>query len=153
MASHPIDVLLREIARIGADPDGQDLINMTAAIVNVATDYGTVIGPVPPERSSDLWTLAICHRLALSLRVRQPRPERRDLTQIRRSLGAGALSVRLFRRPSARVPGSARWPLSRGSGSIVFARGRASSRTYSAFVGSARAGKYDKPSGQSRCAD
>lgn len=68
MASHPIDVLLREIERIGGDPGGQDVVNLTAAIINVAEDFGTVIGPVPTEHLSDVWTLAVCHRLALSLR-------------------------------------------------------------------------------------
>ena len=43
-------------------------MNLTAAIINVAREYGTVLGPVPEERLDDLWTLAVCHRLALSLK-------------------------------------------------------------------------------------
>jgi hypothetical protein len=34
--AHPVDLLVREIARIKSDPGGDDVINMTAAIVNVA---------------------------------------------------------------------------------------------------------------------
>jgi hypothetical protein len=44
------------------------VINLTAAIVNVARAYGTVLGPVPADRLADVWTLAVCHRLALSLK-------------------------------------------------------------------------------------
>ena len=84
--AHPIDVLLREIARAAPDAattplpsepslaravdtaGGQDVINLTAAIVNVARTHGTVLGPVPAGRLADVWTLAVCHRLALSLK-------------------------------------------------------------------------------------
>jgi hypothetical protein len=47
VASHPIDVLVREIARSRVDAGGQDVVNLTAAIITVAADFGTVIGPVP----------------------------------------------------------------------------------------------------------
>ncbi|HEX6061925.1 MAG TPA: hypothetical protein VF001_07625 [Candidatus Limnocylindria bacterium] len=67
MASHPIDVLLREIYRIDGDHGGQDVVNLAAAIINVAADQGTAIGAVPEDRLGDMWTLAVCHRLALSL--------------------------------------------------------------------------------------
>jgi hypothetical protein len=78
----PIDALLGALA--GAPPGsrpgpaalaaavaaagGQDVVNLTAAIVAVARTHGTVLGPVPADRLADVWTLAVCHRLALSLR-------------------------------------------------------------------------------------
>ncbi len=36
--------------------------------VNVARKYGTVLGDVPAEELANLWTLAVCHRMALSLK-------------------------------------------------------------------------------------
>ena len=68
MASHPIDILVREMARLGADSGGNDVLNLTAAFINLTTTHGTVVGDVPPERIGDLWTLAVCHRIALSLK-------------------------------------------------------------------------------------
>jgi hypothetical protein len=67
--AHPVDLLLREIARVKADPGGQDVINLTAAIVNVAREHGTALGPVPDGELANLWTLALCHRTALSLKL------------------------------------------------------------------------------------
>jgi hypothetical protein len=66
--AHPVDLLVREIARVRSDPGGEDVINLTAAIVNVAREHGTALGAVPPEEFANLWTLAICHRMALSLK-------------------------------------------------------------------------------------
>jgi len=66
--AHPVDLLVREIARIKSDPGGDDVINMTAAIVNVAREHGTALGEVPPDELANLWTPAMCHRLALSLK-------------------------------------------------------------------------------------
>jgi hypothetical protein len=66
--AHPVDLLVREIARIKSDTGGADVINMTAAIVNVAREQGTALGEVPPEELANLWTLAVCHRMALSLK-------------------------------------------------------------------------------------
>jgi hypothetical protein len=66
--THPVDLLVREIARIKSDPGGDDVINMTAAIVNVAREYGTALGEVPADELANLWTLAMCHRIALSLK-------------------------------------------------------------------------------------
>lgn len=65
---HPVDLLVREIARVKSDPGGDDVINLTAAIVNVAREHGTALGAVPPAELANLWTLAICHRLSLSLK-------------------------------------------------------------------------------------
>ena len=67
--AHPVDLLLREIGRLKADPGGDDVINMTAAIVNVAREHGTALGAVPAAELTNLWTLAVCHRLALSLKL------------------------------------------------------------------------------------
>jgi hypothetical protein len=67
--AHPVDLLVREIARTKADPGGDDVINLTAAIVNVAREQGTALGEVPAEELGNLWTLAICHRLAHSLKI------------------------------------------------------------------------------------
>jgi hypothetical protein len=82
LAAHPIDVLLLEIARAAPGAattprlsgpalvravdaaGGQDVVNLTAAIVTVAREHGTVLGPVPADRLADVWTLAVCHRLA-----------------------------------------------------------------------------------------
>jgi hypothetical protein len=66
--AHPVDLLVREIARVRSDPGGDDVINLTAAIVNVAREHGTALGAVPPAELANLWTLAICHRLSLSLK-------------------------------------------------------------------------------------
>jgi hypothetical protein len=66
--AHPVDLLVREIARVKADPGGHDVINLTAAIVNVAREQGTALGPVPSGELANLWTLAVCHRIALSLK-------------------------------------------------------------------------------------
>jgi len=66
--AHPVDLLVREIGRIKSDPGGDDVINMTAAIVNVAREHGTALGEVPPSELANLWTLAMCHRIALSLK-------------------------------------------------------------------------------------
>ena len=66
--AHPVDALVAEIARLGADTGGDDVINMTAAIVNVALEHGTAIGEVPTAELANVWTLAMCHRLALSLK-------------------------------------------------------------------------------------
>jgi hypothetical protein len=66
--AHPVDLLLREIGRVKADPGGADVINLTAAIVNVARAHGTALGPVPAGEIANLWTLAVCHRTALSLK-------------------------------------------------------------------------------------
>jgi hypothetical protein len=67
--AHPVDLLLREVGRLKGDPGGTDVINMTAAIVNVAREQGTVLGAVPPNELANLWTLAVCHRMALSLKL------------------------------------------------------------------------------------
>ena len=67
--AHPVDLLVREIARLKSDPGGNDVINLTAVIVNVAREHGTALGAVPREELANLWTLAICHRLALSLKL------------------------------------------------------------------------------------
>ncbi len=67
--AHPVDLLVREVARRKGDAGGNDVINLTAAIVNVAREEGTVLGAVPPNELANLWTLAICHRLALSLKL------------------------------------------------------------------------------------
>jgi hypothetical protein len=67
--AHPVDLLVREIARIKSDPGGDDVINLTAVIVNVAREHGTALGAVPREELANLWTLAVCHRLALSLKL------------------------------------------------------------------------------------
>src|SRR5262245_9135172 len=75
---HPIDALLLAIAhtlpaREGA-PDlagaveaagGQGVVNLAAAFVTVLGEQGTVLGPTPPERLSELWTLAVCHHVAV----------------------------------------------------------------------------------------
>jgi len=66
--AHPVDLLVREIARVKSDPGGDDVVNMTAAIVNVAREHGTALGAVPPAELANLWTLAVCHRMALSLK-------------------------------------------------------------------------------------
>jgi hypothetical protein len=66
--AHPVDLLVREIARVRSDPGGDDVINLTAAIVNVAREHGTALGAVPPQELANLWTLAVCHRMALSLK-------------------------------------------------------------------------------------
>jgi len=66
--AHPVDLLVREIARVRSDAGGDDVINLTAAIVNVAREHGTALGAVPPAELANLWTLAICHRMALSLK-------------------------------------------------------------------------------------
>jgi hypothetical protein len=66
--AHPVDLLVREIARVRSDPGGDDVINLTAAIVNVTREHGTALGAVPPAELANLWTLAVCHRLALSLK-------------------------------------------------------------------------------------
>jgi hypothetical protein len=66
--AHPVDHLLREIGRLKGDPGGTDVINLTAAIVNVAREHGTALGAVPATELANLWTLAVCHRTALSLR-------------------------------------------------------------------------------------
>ena len=65
---HPVDLLVREVARVKGDPGGDDVINLTAAIVNVAREYGTALGQVPPAELANLWTLAMCHRVALSMK-------------------------------------------------------------------------------------
>jgi hypothetical protein len=82
MPTHPIDVLLGEIASSLRDGEaaanlaeavdlagGQDVINVTAAFVNVLRDEGTVLGPAPPERLEEVWTLQVCHRMVLSLKI------------------------------------------------------------------------------------
>jgi hypothetical protein len=80
--AHPIDALLgalagvapgrppppAALARAVAAAGGQDVVNLTAAIVAVARTHGTVLGPVPADRLADVWTLAVCQRLALSLK-------------------------------------------------------------------------------------
>lgn len=63
--AHPVDLLLREIGRVRADPGGNDVINLTAAIVNVAREHGTALGPVPAAELANLWTLAVCHPAAI----------------------------------------------------------------------------------------
>jgi hypothetical protein len=67
--AHPVDLLVREIARIKSDPGGDDVINLTAAIVNVAREQGTALGEIPTAELANLWTLAVCHRMALSLKL------------------------------------------------------------------------------------
>ncbi len=66
--AHPVDLLLREIGRVKADAGGNDVINVTAAIVNVAREHGTALGPVPAAELANLWTLAVCHRAVISLK-------------------------------------------------------------------------------------
>ena len=56
--AHPVDLLLREVGRLKGEPGGTDVINMTAAIVNVAREQGTVLGAVPPDELANLWTRA-----------------------------------------------------------------------------------------------
>ena len=63
--AHPVDLLLREVDRLKGDPGGTDVINMTAAIVNLAREQGTVLGAVPPDELANLWTFAVRHRMAL----------------------------------------------------------------------------------------
>jgi hypothetical protein len=65
---HPVDLLVREIARVRSDPGGDDVINLTAAMVNVAREHGTALGQVPTVELANLWTLAVCHRTALALK-------------------------------------------------------------------------------------
>ncbi len=67
--AHPVDLLVREIVRVKADPGGDDVINLTAAIVNVAREQGTALGAIPAAELANLWTLAVCHRMALSLKL------------------------------------------------------------------------------------
>ena len=67
--AHPVDLLVREIARVKEDPDDDDVINLTAAIVNVAREQGTALGAIPAAELANLWTLAVCHRMALSLKL------------------------------------------------------------------------------------
>jgi hypothetical protein len=67
--AHPVDLLVREIARVRSDPGGDDVINLTAAIVNVAREQGTALGQIPAAELANLWTLAVCHRIALSLKL------------------------------------------------------------------------------------
>ena len=45
------------------------MINLTAAIVNVAREQGTALGAIPAAELANLWTLAVCHRMALSLKL------------------------------------------------------------------------------------
>jgi hypothetical protein len=66
--AHPVDLLVREIARVRSDPGGPDVINLTAAMVNVARDQGTALGRIPSAELANLWTLAVCHRTAISLK-------------------------------------------------------------------------------------
>src|SRR5262245_40562324 len=68
MSWHPVDDLVAEITLRGGDPGGQDVVNLTAAIVSVARDHGTVLGHLSDDDARDLWLLAVCHRSALSLR-------------------------------------------------------------------------------------
>ncbi len=67
--AHPVDLLVREIVRVKSDPGGDDVINLTAAIVNVAREQGTALGAIPAAELANLWTLAVCHRMALSLKL------------------------------------------------------------------------------------
>jgi hypothetical protein len=46
----------------------QPIDALLGAIVGVARTHGTVLGPVPADRLADVWTLAVCHRLAQSLK-------------------------------------------------------------------------------------
>lgn len=62
--AHPVDVLIEEAGDLG----GQDLVNLTAAVVNVVREQGTVLGEVPEAELANPWTLAVCHRMALSLK-------------------------------------------------------------------------------------
>ena len=67
--AHPVDLLVREIARVQEDPGGDDVINLTGAIVNVAREQGPALGAIPAPELANLWTLAVCHRMALSLKL------------------------------------------------------------------------------------
>jgi hypothetical protein len=52
--AHPVDLLVREIARLKSNPGGDDVINLTAAIVNVAREQGTALGDIPPVELANL---------------------------------------------------------------------------------------------------
>jgi hypothetical protein len=84
--THPIDLLLAEIARrlprpSGDTPEsaewldfaaaveaagGPSVVNLAAAFASIIGDQGTILGAAPPERLEDVWTLQVCHRIAES---------------------------------------------------------------------------------------